>query len=58
MPYASYCRFKGVNGDLRACIDAIRNDDVEGESEVYYAKKIKELCWEYIMEYDKSSYAE
>ena len=54
----SYCRFEGVNGDLSKCIDDLRNDDVKNENEVYYAKKIRELCEEYIMEYDNSSYAE
>lgn len=58
MSYMSYCRFEGVSGDLRGCINALDTESVESQSEVYYAKQIREMCEDYIRAYDKSIYNE
>jgi hypothetical protein len=54
----SYCRFEGVSGDLKGCINALNNGTVESQSEEYYAKKIREMCEDYIRTYDNSIYNE
>lgn len=58
MSYMSYCRFEGVSGDLRKCINALNNGTVESQDEEYYAKKIREMCEDYIRAYNKSIYNE
>lgn len=58
MSYMSYCQFEGVSGDLRKCINALNNESVESQDEEYYAKKIREMCEDYIRAYDKSIYNE
>jgi hypothetical protein len=54
----SYCQFEGVSGDLKGCINALNNGTVESQSEEYYAKKIREMCEDYIRAYDNSIYNE
>jgi hypothetical protein len=54
----SYCQFEGVSGDLKGCINALNNGTVESQSEEYYAKKIREMCEDYIRTYDNSIYNE
>jgi hypothetical protein len=58
MSYMSYCRFEGVSGDLKGCINALNNECIENQSEEYYAKKIREMCEDYIRAYDNSIYNE
>lgn len=58
MSYMSYCQFEGVSGDLKGCINALNNGTVESQSEEYYAKKIREMCEDYIRAYDNSIYNE
>lgn len=58
MSYMSYYLFEGVSGDLRKCIYALNNGTVENQDEEYYAKKIREMCEDYIRAYDKSNYNE
>lgn len=56
MPNMSYCRFRNTLNDFKDCLYAL--DDVDefkdetSEEEKYAAKKLRELCEEYIEQYD------
>lgn len=58
MPYMSYCQFEGVSGDLRNCITALNYEEIESSSEEFYAKKLRQMCEDYIRAYDNSIYNE
>ena len=54
----SYCQFEGVSGDLRNCIYALNNGEIESSREEFYAKKLRQMCEDYIQTYDNSIYNE
>lgn len=58
MSYMSYCQFEGVSGDLGNCITALNREEIESSREEFYAKRIREMCEDYIRAYDNSIYGE
>lgn len=50
----SYCRFRNTLNDFKDCLLALKYEDVDELSpeELYAAKKMRELCEEYIEEFD------
>lgn len=58
MSYMSYKVFEGVSGDLGNCITAINYEEIESSTEEFYAKKLRQMCEDYIRAYDNSIYNE
>ena len=56
MPYMSYCRFEGTYEELGSCISDITGDVELSEREEKYAKRLRDLCEEYIQAYDEWEY--
>lgn len=56
MPNMSYCRFRNTLNDFKDCLYALGDvdefKDETIEEEKYAAKKLRELCEEYIEQYD------
>lgn len=48
MSNMSYCRFENTLPDLRDCLEAINNEDVLSEREAKFAKKMVQVCKDYI----------
>lgn len=58
MSYMSYCQFEGVSGDLGNCITALNREEIESSREEFFAKKLRQMCEDYIRAYDNSIYNE
>lgn len=56
--FMSYCRFEGTYRELSYCLDDIVNDAELSENEAYYAKRMRDLCEEYIQAYDEQQEAQ
>lgn len=56
MAYMSYCRFEGTYEELGSCITDITDDVELSEREETYAKRLKDLCEEYIQAYEEWEY--
>lgn len=55
MSNMSYCRFRNTASDLQDCIDAIEDMEYpESESEKAAAKRMRDLCKEYIEAFDSN----
>lgn len=50
MPNMSYCRFRNTLSDLRDCLEALHNREIEFSQERDAALKMREIC-EWISEY-------
>ena len=52
MPNMSYCRFHNTRGDLADCVEALNDRETLSTSEAEEAKRLAELCREYLEAYD------
>ena len=50
----SYCRFRNTLNDFQDCLSALKYEDVDDLSpeELYAAKRMRELCEEYVEYFD------
>jgi hypothetical protein len=57
MPNMSYCRFENTLADLRDCLNAMREEGLEGienKSELECAESLAEVARKYIKAYDNA----